>query len=493
MAESLTISPHSSSVLVIKEAAHLKKHNLFEETHLPSESVSSLSDLKTPSGSAQASPARKPATNLTEASHADIQSNEVFVPEVTQEVCEGTAKTLENEERISANVSSLPVEGREEEMISDVSGKQESPSMTLTAAEEAVTPQLPKTQETNYSVTSRTENKVLVEEEKAAVLDSVNEIRNLLTVTVELPLDDPSENKENVQECGISKAQGSVEEREKEDEMIADECQKCETQESPKVSFQPSVERGTITVTSSISPPVESNNINIISTPGEGRYRTETDSPDLSKESEICQASKTNLETTSSIWYTDVDNGSANAQAEQHVESGQSDQSGLDFPPTHFIPVDEKPQVEQHVERGQSEQVEGGSRTLLCASVEDSPQVGSHIENEESGLSLLHSVLPEVDSQIPPSCSIETQESAVLNITDLRVESTDLLISPEIKEDNTVETSVNTQSQSFTVAEGDASMAAIVSLQNVDVADVTGEEGTRESVVGNCPESQSEK
>ncbi|XP_015268259.1 PREDICTED: protein Niban [Gekko japonicus] len=481
---------------VIKEAAHLKKHNLFEETKLPSESVSSLSDLKTPSGSAQASPARKPVAHLTEVSHADIQSNDMFVPEVTQEGYQEAAKTLDSEEGISANVSSLPAEGREEGMTSDLSGKQESPSVILTVAEETVTPQLPDVQETNFSGSPRTENEVLMEEEKVPVPDSLNEIRNLLTLTVELPADDPLENKGSARECEIPKAQESVDERDKEDKMIADESRTGEVPESPKVPFLPSVEAGSIAVTSlSLSPTVESDYINAISTTGEGSHRTEADSPDVSEELDVCQASKANLETTTSIWYADVDSGSANdqSQAKQHAEGGQSDQSGLDLPPTHLIPVDEKPQVEQHVEREQSEQVEGGFCTLRCASVDDSPQVGPHIGNEESGQSFLHSVPPEADSQISPSCSIETQESTILNIANLRVESADLPISPEIKEneDNIVEISVNTQSQSFTLSEGGDSMPASLSLQNADVADLTeGEMGAQESAGGNCPESQ---
>ncbi|XP_077188765.1 protein Niban 1 [Paroedura picta] len=468
---------------VIKEAAHLKKHNLFEETNLPSESVSSLSDLKTPSGSAQASPARKPSTNLAEVPHADIQSNEVFVPEVTQEA----AKALDNEEGISPKVSSLPAEEKEERMISDLSGKQGSPS------EETVSPQLPDVQETNFSGSSKTENEVPREEEKAPVPDSVNEIRNLLTLTVELPADEPPENKESVHECGISKAQESVEERDKEVKMIADECQTYEMQESPKV---PGVEASSLTVTSlSLSPTVESGDLNVISTTGEGSHRTEADSPDVSEELDVCQASKADLETPSSIWYTDVDSGRANdpSQAKQHVEGRQSDQSGLDLSPTHFTPVDEKPQVEQHVERGQTEQVEEGFCTLHSASVDDSPQLGTHTGNEVSGLSLLHSDPPEVDSQISTICSIETQEPPILNIADLGVESTGLQIYPEIKEnkDNIVEVSVDTQSQSFTLAERDDSMPASVSLQSADVAE--GEMGMQESAGDHCPELQSEE
>nr|XP_056700693.1 protein Niban 1 [Euleptes europaea] len=486
---------------VIKEAAHLKKHNLFEETKLPSESVSSLSDLKTPSGSAQASPARKPAASLTEVSHVDVQSNEVFVPEeVIQEGSQEATRTLDDEERISANVSSIPPEGREEGMISYFNGKQDSLSVILTAAEETITPQLPDVQETNFDGSSRTENEVLVEEKKVPAPDTLNEIRNLLTLTVELPTDDPPENREESEhESGISKAQEHVEERNKMDEMIADELQTCEMQESPKVPFLPSVEACSITVTSlSLLPSVESDYINVVSTTGEGSHRPEADSPDVPEELDVCQASKADLETMKSIWYTDVESGSADdqPQAKQHVEGRQSDQSGLDLSSTHFVPIDEKLQVEQHVERRQFEQVEGGFCSPHCASVDDRPQVGPQIGSGESGLSFLHSIPPDVDSQISTSCSVETQESTILNIADLRVESTDLLISPDVKEneDSIVEVSVNAQSQSFTLAEGNDSTHASVPLPSAGVANLKEiETGTQESAGGNCPESQSEK
>ncbi|XP_066117427.1 protein Niban 1 [Saccopteryx bilineata] len=64
---------------VIKEAAILKKHNLFEDNvALPSESVSSLTDLKTPAGSNQASPARRASAILPEVTDSQTPSNEVF-------------------------------------------------------------------------------------------------------------------------------------------------------------------------------------------------------------------------------------------------------------------------------------------------------------------------------------------------------------------------------------------------------------------------------
>ncbi|XP_007523890.1 protein Niban 1 [Erinaceus europaeus] len=67
------------SLKVIKEAAVLKKHNLFEDNMaLPSESVSSLLDLKTPVGSNQASPARRVSAIQSGGLDGETPSNEVF-------------------------------------------------------------------------------------------------------------------------------------------------------------------------------------------------------------------------------------------------------------------------------------------------------------------------------------------------------------------------------------------------------------------------------
>ncbi|XP_050163224.1 protein Niban 1 [Myiozetetes cayanensis] len=65
---------------VIKEAAILKKHNLFEDNlNLPCESVSSLAEPKTPSGSAQTTPAKKPSAARGEVSDTESQGDETLV------------------------------------------------------------------------------------------------------------------------------------------------------------------------------------------------------------------------------------------------------------------------------------------------------------------------------------------------------------------------------------------------------------------------------
>ncbi|XP_009071453.1 PREDICTED: protein Niban-like, partial [Acanthisitta chloris] len=65
---------------VIKEAAVLKKHNLFEDNlNVPCESVSSLTELRTPSGSAQTTPAKKPCAARAEVSDTESHSDETLV------------------------------------------------------------------------------------------------------------------------------------------------------------------------------------------------------------------------------------------------------------------------------------------------------------------------------------------------------------------------------------------------------------------------------
>ena len=96
---------------MIKEAAILKKHNLFEDNMaLPSESVSSLTDLKTPAGSNQASPARRASAVLPGVSESEILSNEVF-QEAGEMKQPEVPSPLAREEGLSLPVSSPPPDG----------------------------------------------------------------------------------------------------------------------------------------------------------------------------------------------------------------------------------------------------------------------------------------------------------------------------------------------------------------------------------------------
>lgn len=111
---------------MIKEAAVLKKHNLFEDNlNLPCESVSSLTDLKTPSGSAQTTPAKKPSTTRMEASDTETQSEETLI--VTEKILwdkdHEDRKPSDKEVVISVNMDGSQASKSEEVVITDISEK----------------------------------------------------------------------------------------------------------------------------------------------------------------------------------------------------------------------------------------------------------------------------------------------------------------------------------------------------------------------------------
>ncbi|XP_067997429.1 protein Niban 1 [Melanerpes formicivorus] len=121
---------------VIKEAAILKKHNLFEDNFsLPCESVSSLTDLKTPSGSAQTTPAKKPSIARAEASDTETQSDETLVvtEKISWEKDADDRKSPDKEAVNSVHVASK----REEVLVTDMAQNQESLSLTFTKQETA--------------------------------------------------------------------------------------------------------------------------------------------------------------------------------------------------------------------------------------------------------------------------------------------------------------------------------------------------------------------
>ncbi|XP_021261232.1 protein Niban [Numida meleagris] len=118
---------------VIKEAAVLKKHNLFEDNlNLPCESVSSLTDLKTPSGSAQTTPAKKPSTARMEASDTETQSEETLI--VTEKILwekdPEDGKPSDKEAVISVSMVGSETSKSEDVVVTDISDKQESLSAT---------------------------------------------------------------------------------------------------------------------------------------------------------------------------------------------------------------------------------------------------------------------------------------------------------------------------------------------------------------------------
>lgn len=464
---------------VITEAAQLKKHNLFEETNLPSMSVSSLSDLKTPSGSAQASPARKPAASMTETSDADTQSSEVFIsPKITHEECHETRKMLDNEGGIS-----LPTNAKEEESISDLGSNQESCPMVLTGVEE-------KSAE------------VLMEEKKLPDPDSVNEIRNLLTVTLEIPANVPAK-EEVVLGSEISRPQDHAGDGDKEDIVQAEECQMNEMPKSPKqhippnivagdtnmttISFSSTVEMNNKNVTSTSSPAnadditvsisfpkdsegdyinipsisspsteadyinvlnissplrtdadyinvssisslpsTEADNRNATSISGEEKCITQVNSSEVSEEPGLGKALK--AEPVTSIWYTNVESSSAvdQSQAKQLSESEQSDQIEAGLSPFSSVLVGDKAQVEHPAESGQLDLRDVGLAFRQSDPVdeesqteEDSDHGGS--EERKEAVYFPHSI-PAFDSSQMEAC-IDQQEAGLSSVHTIPTEA----------------------------------------------------------------------
>ncbi|KFZ54311.1 Protein Niban, partial [Podiceps cristatus] len=119
---------------VIKEAAIMKKHNLFEDNlNLPCESVSSLTDLKTPSGSAQTTPAKKPSTARAETSDTETQSDETLVvtEKIIWEKAADDRKSSDKEAVTSVNVAGDQASKSEEMIVTDIGETQESLPATL--------------------------------------------------------------------------------------------------------------------------------------------------------------------------------------------------------------------------------------------------------------------------------------------------------------------------------------------------------------------------
>lgn len=170
---------------VIKEAAILKKHNLFEDNMaLPSESVSSLTDLKPLTGSNQASPARRASAILPGVPGSETLSNEVF-QESEEEKQPEVPSSLAKGESLSLPGPSLPPDGTEQVIISRVDDLVVSP----VAAED--TAGLPGTRSSELELggTLEGEEPAQEEPEPIAALGSLKELRKLLTASMEVPVD----------------------------------------------------------------------------------------------------------------------------------------------------------------------------------------------------------------------------------------------------------------------------------------------------------------
>uniref|UniRef100_A0A8D2B5W5 Niban apoptosis regulator 1 n=1 Tax=Sciurus vulgaris TaxID=55149 RepID=A0A8D2B5W5_SCIVU len=160
---------------VIKEAAILKKHNLFEDNMaLPSESVSSLTDLKTPMGSNQASPARRVSALVP-----------LGVPDGETPGCSEVFLESEERQRQPGAGESLSFPGPSPLPSGDEQGLHNPAVRAVAAAED--TGGAPSTHSSELK--SGDEEPTLEKSESIAASGSLKELRELLTVSVEVPVE----------------------------------------------------------------------------------------------------------------------------------------------------------------------------------------------------------------------------------------------------------------------------------------------------------------
>nr|XP_054494380.1 protein Niban 1 [Agelaius phoeniceus] len=116
---------------VINEAAVLRKHNLFEDNlNVPCESVSSLTELRTPVGSAQGTPAKAPPAPRAEGSDTESHGDETLVVtgKIVWEKDAEEGKSPDKEAGASAGAAGDQASRREAVAVTDIGDKQESPS-----------------------------------------------------------------------------------------------------------------------------------------------------------------------------------------------------------------------------------------------------------------------------------------------------------------------------------------------------------------------------
>ncbi|XP_067391255.1 protein Niban 1 [Emydura macquarii macquarii] len=467
---------------VIKEAAILKKHNLFEDNiNLPCESVSSLTDLKTPSGSTQASPAKKLSTTLTETSDTETQNNELLVvsDKMIQEKCHDARKPSDNEEADYVNVSSSPAIINEKLIITDIADKQDYHPFILReekaveematsqnenavgrgfrentekeievqeeTVEEKLTSQNENTVETEFG--GNTEKASKVQEERSfTASDTVNEIRNLLMVTVELPAIAPSENnKEVVNECEIFKWQEHGEESDGNSKTNAEAGQVVQVVNKEaeyselKVEHPPPSNFGT-------------GDMNLMIISEAGNHVSQAECLEISEELDVPQESKAEMETNQSVWYT-----------------GLESCEGLHY----------KSQLGECTER-----VVGDRRSNV----------------EEAGVDHIHGVPKETGAESFPGCSAESPDATqvpVLSIENLRIETADdFQVSLVLEEDelSTAQVAVDIKSESFPVTDSDQCQPAGAPSLSAEITSSVGSETvTQENSEESCTEQCSEE
>ncbi|XP_075384465.1 protein Niban 1 [Tenrec ecaudatus] len=189
---------------VIKEAAVLKKHNLFEDNiALPSESVSSLTDLKTPAGSNQASPARSVSAILPGVPDSEPPGNDVF-QEPEEEKQPGAPSPLAQEESTDLlfPVTSPPEGGDRQVVASSINDP-----ANLVATEDKAGTLDPNSAELEFGGVPEEEDPASI-----SASGSLKELRKLLTVTVEVPVDPALANEKDTNEQTLSSQEDAKEE-----------------------------------------------------------------------------------------------------------------------------------------------------------------------------------------------------------------------------------------------------------------------------------------
>ncbi|XP_074859283.1 protein Niban 1 [Carettochelys insculpta] len=466
---------------VIKEAAILKKHNLFEDNiTLPYESVSSLTDLKTPSGSTQASPAKQLSTVLTETSDSERQSNELLVvsEKMAQEKCHEARKPSDNEEAVLVNVSSIPTISSEKVIITDIPDKLEShpfiaeeekavdevtsqnetaveigfrentdneSKVQKEAVEEKITSQNENPVESEFEGNSEKENKVQEEERSLTAPDTVNEIRSLLMMTIELPAVALSENKkEVVNECEILKGQEHGEE--------SDENSKTKpaTGQTDHVVTK-EVEHSELRVEQPLPCNFGTGDMNLRIISEADNNETQAECLEISKELDVPQESKAEIETNQSVWYAGLESC-----------KGLHDKS--------------QPEV-------------------LTESI-----AGDRSDLEEGGEGHIHVTPMGTEAESFLGCSAESPDVPqvpILNTENLKIETTDgFQVSPVLEEDEVspAAAAVDIKAESFTVTASDECQPAGAPSLNAEITRSTRSETIiQENSEESCTEQHSEE
>jgi hypothetical protein len=195
---------------VIKEAAVLKKHNLFEDNiALPSESVSSLTDLKITTGSNQASPARRASTFLPGAQDSETPSNEVFQESEEKEEPGVPSSMARGESLPFPGPSPLAGGGGQVIVCSE-----DDAAVSLVAAEDTARPVSAHSSEPEFGGTAANEKPIHEKPESTTASGSLKELRELLTVTIEVPVESAPDPEKDINE-GILIPQENEKEEEK--------------------------------------------------------------------------------------------------------------------------------------------------------------------------------------------------------------------------------------------------------------------------------------